>query len=113
MTTVDTMLKRALAIAAGNKSRVFDWHKAARILKERAPMEADAGLKDDMFWTAGTIWRDGKPFLEGYAYLKSIWATPILCIGDEEIECSVSADETDWDADTVWPESALAIIKGA
>jgi hypothetical protein len=110
---VDTMIGYAraqAALRAGAKMRVFDWDKAARILVSRKPHEASAGLASDLEYTEGTIWRDGKPVLGEGAYLASNWAEPVLVIDGEEINCEVDGD-TSWDANTKWPESALAILK--
>jgi hypothetical protein len=97
----------------GAKQRVFDWDEAARIIKERKPASASAGLQDDLGWTGGTIW-DGKPVTESYCYLSSNWATPVLVIDDEEIACWRYADDgCGWDSGTKWPASALAILAEA
>lgn len=98
----------------GSPSKVFDWDKAARIIKERNPQRAAAGLREDWFWTGGTIWRDGKICTDEPPYLLSYWATPIIILefedGEEEIECWMQADESEWDEDTNWPESARKIL---
>ena len=113
MNTVQAMMN-ALA-AQGKKMRVFDWHKAARILKDRMPDEAAAGLQDDLEYTCGIIWEDGKPVLDDYTFLRSNWAIPVLCIGDREIPCWVWDDEENnpegWDPYTKWPESALRMLE--
>ena len=99
---------------SGNPSKVFDWDKAARIIKERNPERALAGLSEDWFWTGGTIWRDGKICTDEPPYLMSFWATPIIILefedGEEEIECWMRADESAWDERTNWPESAKKIL---
>lgn len=109
-------MRMAMAFAMGEAHRfdplmVFDWHKAARVLTERNPDEALAGLQDDYEYTAGTIWRDGMPVRNEYTYLASTWAKPMLIIGDEEIECWRYKDEVpDWGSGTKWPQSALRIV---
>jgi len=48
---MDTWQACALSKAAtvrGDKPKVFDWLKAAKILKERKPKEAYAGLSRDL-----------------------------------------------------------------
>ena len=93
--------------------RVFDWDKAARIIKERNLEEAYAGLEEDWFWTAGPIWKDGKPYFDGYTFLASKWAEPVIAIDDSTaISCWVYDADTEWDEDTKWPESALKIVEG-
>ena len=114
---MDTLTAFGIAEAAserGAKRRVFDWEKAARILAERKPHTARAGLSSDMEYTAGTIWHDGAPDHDGYTYLSSNWAAPVLEIDGEEIDCWRYADETpDWGSDTKWPPEALAIVEAA
>ena len=91
--------------------KVFDWKKAAEIIKEETPKgPVYAGLQDDMEWTGGIIW-EGKPILDKYTYLSSTWAIPILVIGEQEIPCWISSENTSWDAQTKWPEEALNILK--
>lgn len=108
---MDTMAAFAMGEAnRGNPLMVFDWDKAARILKEREPEMAEAGLRGDLGWTGGTIWEHGKPVTDCYTYLASTWATPVLIIEDEEIECYVMESETEWRCGTEWPESALRIV---
>ena len=102
------------ARASGAKLMVFDWVKAAKIIKERQPEVAGAGLESDWDWTGGEIWRGGKPIpkKDTYTYLASIWATPQLDIDGEIIECFIMEEDTEWSAKTYWPAEALAIIEG-
>ena len=103
----------AAARARSDKPKRFDWVKAATILKERNPEHAIAGLQDDMKFTAGLIWNEHKPVPEGntYVYLSSQWATPILVIDDEEIECwTEEGAEAEGSAHIYWPEDALKIL---
>jgi hypothetical protein len=92
---------------------VFDWIKAARIIKERKAQAAGAGLRDDWEWTGGAILRDGVPVPEDdtYTYLASTWAVPELEVDGEIIECYIMEDETEWDSKTYWPEEALDILE--
>jgi len=91
---------------------VFDWDKAAHILAVRNPDEALAGLQYDYEYTAGVIWRKGKPVKDEYTYLASTWARPMLIIGDEEIECwRYKGEVPEWNSETKWPQSALEIVK--
>jgi hypothetical protein len=95
-------------------ARVFDWDRAAALIREREPREASAGLGGDWEWTGGSIWRDGAPVPrdETYTYLSSTWATPELDLDGEVIDCWVWRDGSGWDSDTYWPDSALAILAG-
>ena len=107
---------KAFAMGVANRGRermVFDWDKAARIIKQRPTCEASAGLEDDWEWTGGTIYSDGHPIMNPGTYLASTWAVPQLDIDGETIECYLMESESPgWDEDTVWPESALSILKG-
>ena len=89
--------------------KVFDWDKAAKIIKERKPETASAGLAEDWFWTGGTIYKNGRP-VKSATYLASSWATPVLLIDGEEIDCYQPKWYQGWDEDTKWPESALKIL---
>lgn len=105
------------ARAAGSPMKVFDWDKAARIIKEKKPEHAEAGLIEDWSSTGGMIYNNGKPVPEEdtYVYLASIWATPTLILNhwDEEIECWVyQSEKPEWNERTYWPESALKILEG-
>ena len=96
----------------GNERMVFDWDKAARIIAEREPIFAAAGLSGDWEYTGGTIYKNGEPVYDDYTYLASTWETPELCIDDEIMDCYVMESETEWNEDTKWPKSALAILNG-
>lgn len=94
------------------KLMVFDWDKAAQIIKERKPEIANAGLCYNWEYTGGCIYENGKPFLDDNTYLASTWAVPELQIDDcKVIPCYKMKSETPkWDASTKWPKSALEIL---
>lgn len=97
----------------GKERKVFDWDKAAQLIKEKNAKHAAAGLSQDWEWTGGDILRDGKPVAreETYTYLASTWATPQLEIDGEVISCfRMESEVPGWDSGTYWPDSALAII---
>jgi hypothetical protein len=104
------------ARASGSPSMVFDWHKAARLIKERNPKTARAGLAGDWEYTGGSIWEDGKPVpnADTYTYLASTWATPELDLDGDVMDCMKLAHEPpnadEWGSDTYWPDSALKIV---
>lgn len=113
---MDTMKAYLNSVAAqGERHRVFDWDTAARIIRERKPEEASAGLAGDWEYTGGAIYRDGKPVPKGdtYTYLASNWAGPELMLDGELQDCWRYVDECGWDEHTYWPESALAILNEA
>jgi len=97
-----------------DRSMVFDWHKAARRIRETGAQHASAGLRSDWEWTGGQIFHDGKPVPEQdtYTFLASTWAVPELAVLDGPEPCWTWKDETDWDASTYWPASALDILNG-
>lgn len=107
---------KAFVMGYANRGRglmVFDWDKAARLIRERGPETAFAGLRGDWEWTGGCIYRDGKPFCKDYTYLSSTWAVPELEIGDELIPCyRMESEVPGWNYDTKWPDSALYILNG-
>ena len=98
--------------ARGNTMRVFDWDKAAELIRDRKPQYAAAGLLEDWEWTGGVIYEDGKIVTTSYTYLASTWATPELYIDGEAIPCWVWETETKYNSDTKWPKSARDILYG-
>ena len=106
----------AFAMGEANRGRplmVFDWNKAAELIKERGAKTASGGLSGDWEYTGGRILEDGMPVPveDTYTYLASTWATPELEIDGEIIECYQMEDEVpDWGAKTYWPQSALDIL---
>lgn len=97
-------------LAKGNRQMVFDWDKAAKLIKEQSPLVASAGLGSDWEWTGGEIYRDGKPVHDSYTYLSSNWATPEIDLDGKVLECYTYEDITDFRSDTKWPESALKLL---
>jgi len=105
------------AFARGDAGRnkppmVFDWNKAARLIKESQPKEAWAGLKNDWEWTGGIIYCDGKPVTDSYTYLASTHAMPEIEMDGVICDCYLSINETEWDSKTKWPVTALDILEG-
>lgn len=108
---MDTL--QALAMSEANRGKeqmVFDWDKAAQLIKEKGATHASAGLSGDWEWTGGEILIDGKIPADSYTYLASTWATPELEIDGDVIDCFKMKSETDgWDSKTFWPDSAKKI----
>lgn len=101
-------------INQGKEPMVFDWDKAAEIIKDKKPATACAGLRDDWEWTGGVIYTDDEPVFDDYTYLQSNWATPELEIDGTIIECyRFKSEVPEWDESTKWPESSLKILNGA
>jgi hypothetical protein len=100
-------------LTRGRELMVFDWNKAAKLIKESGMKDASAGLRGDWEYTGGDIFTDGEPNLNSYTFLASTWAIPELEIDGEVVECyKMQSEVPEWGADTKWPESALAILKG-
>ena len=97
----------------GRDLMVFDWDKAAQLIRDRKPEVASAGLAGDWDWTGGQIYADGKPDSESYTFLHSTWATPELDMDGDVVECwRYEKDSPGWNAGTKWPQSAIAILNG-
>lgn len=113
---MDTAAAFAVGLAnQGKELKVFDWEKAAQIIKERGAKNASAGLSGDWEWTGGSILEDGKPVPkdETYTYLASTWATPALDVDGFVLACFRMQSKTPgWNSDTYWPEEALEILSG-
>lgn len=117
MNTVCAAMLNSMAQMTGQPYKVFDWNKAVDLLIEHSAQTAIAGLRHDLEWTSGTIFKDGKPLLEpgdldGVTYLASNWAMPILIIDGMEYECYVESRQLQelgkmWTAETYWPEESL------
>lgn len=99
-----------------NRMRVFDWHTAARIIRDEKPSRVSAGLSGDWEYTGGDIYRDGAPVpdKDTYTYLSSTWATPEIEVDGDLRDCWIWRDESPgWDAETYWPQGALDILNGS
>ena len=102
-------------VNANKELMVFDWIKAAKLIKEHKATHARAGLHLDWEYTGGDILADGKPVSkeDTYVYLASTWAVPELEIdgNGEVISCYKMQSETPaWNSSTYWPQEALDII---
>ena len=93
---------------------VFDWDKAARLIAEKKPKVASAGLRGDWEYTGGYIYAGGEPIKDCYTYLASTWAVPELVLDGWSIGgYRMQHEVPEWNAVTAWPDSALAILDGA
>ena len=112
---MDTMSAFVMGQAnQGKEMMVFDWVKAAHLIKKRKPTIASAGLRNDWEYTGGEIWKDGKPVpkKETYIYLASTWAVPELDLDGEVVECYVmQGKRKKWHAKTYWPKETKKILK--
>jgi hypothetical protein len=104
------------AFARGEANRgkdlmVFDWVKAAKMIKEHGVKDAYAGLQSDWEYTGGIILDCGKIPTESCTYLASTWAIPEIEIDGEKYDCYImQPDRPDWDSGTFWPDEAKKIM---
>ncbi len=114
MDTFTAMTISNAAAARGDKQKIFDWNKAAQLIKDRKVSFASVGLQSDWEWTRDTIFEDGKPKLDASPYLSSNWATPELDLDGEIVSCYLLEDNNpnNWNQHTIWPQSALDILNG-
>jgi hypothetical protein len=92
---------------------VFDWDKAATLIKESGATDAEAGLSGDWEFTSGQILDEGEIPTSSFTYLASTWATPELSINGVISDCYKMQSETEgWDSQTFWPDSAKKILRG-
>lgn len=103
----------------GNTEKVFDYDKAAAIIKEKYQshndLVAEAGLQGDWIYTGGIIFEKGKPTNRYYTYLTSNWAIPTLILSyngkeQEEIECYTEDENTRFTEHNTWDEQSLNIL---
>ena len=66
--------------------KYMDWNKVQKIVDEHPNSVIRAGLMEDWNNTSGLIFAKGK-YYDGYVYGSSTWATPIVDVDGEEIEC--------------------------
>jgi len=110
--------KGVIAKAKGEKLKIFDWDKAAQIIRDKFKLHldlvAEAGLQGDWDYTGGIILENGKPDLDNYTYLASLWAIPTLILNwnnseQEELEC-YTIEETRFDESSKWDNESLKIL---
>lgn len=105
------------AFAYGDATRhkelmVFDWDKAAHIIKDLNIKNARAGLAGDWEYTGDYILINGEIPKDSYTFLASTWATPELEIDGKLIDCyKMQKEVSEWGSKTFWPESAIKILK--
>lgn len=56
--------------------RTIDWDEVKAFIQERKPVSVDAGILNDWFWTADTVYQDGEWREDHGAYVESAWACP-------------------------------------
>lgn len=76
----------AVATKPVGDMKYMDWEKVKKTVEEHPDSVIYAGLMEDRNNTSGLIYARGK-FYNGYVYGASCWATPIVDVDGEEIEC--------------------------
>lgn len=110
---MDTILAFAMGEAhRGMEMMVFDWNKAAKIIREKKPKVVRAGLRDDWEYTGGVIYENGSIVFSSSCYLASTWAVPEISVDGEVLPCYIMQRNTKWTAETKWPPSAIRILQG-
>lgn len=66
--------------------KYMDWNKVKEIIETHPNSVIYAGLQEDWNNTSGLIFAKGD-YYNGYVYAASVWATPIVDVDGEEIEC--------------------------
>ena len=97
----------------GKEMKVFDWVKAAELIKAHNPDIAEAGLAEDWYATGGEIFARGEiiPEDKTYVYLTSTWATPVLRLDGQEFDCWKKESELpNYEQESYWPKNAMAIL---
>lgn len=109
---MDTLLAfRMGELNRGKERMVFDWDKAAKLIVEKRPEIAVAGLDQDLEYTADVIFDQGNIVTDARPYLASTWATPVLILDDISYDCyRMESEVPEWDEHTVWPDSAKDIM---
>lgn len=109
---METLKAYANAQAAkGQEQKVFDWNKAAQPIKDRQPGYVEAGLNGDWEYTGGCIYKNGAIVEDESTYLSSNWATPMIELDGDLIECYVMQSQAlSWNAATKWPSEAIALL---
>ena len=72
--------------------KYMDWNKVQQIVNEHPNSTIYVGLMEDWNNTSGLIYKDGKYYNGGGLFGCSVWATPIVDVDGEEIECYVTEE---------------------
>lgn len=56
--------------------KTLDWEKLEEFVRDRDPVEVDAGIIDDWFWTAATVYRNGEWLDRDEAWVLTAWGDP-------------------------------------
>lgn len=85
----------AVATKPIGKPKYMDWDKIKTIIDQNPNSVVYAGLLEDWGNTSGLIYARGK-YYDGDVYGCSTWATPIVDVDGDEIECYVLEEPEDF-----------------
>lgn len=112
---IDGFQNRIQAKEKGSLPKVFDWEKCAKIISEKHNQfeTARAGLAEDWPLTNTIIFDNGKIVedTDVFPYFGSEWATPILDLDGEEIECWTEDIPSEFDDKKLWTEESKKILE--
>lgn len=94
--------------------KIFNWLKAAQLIKAKGCDSAIAFLQNDRYHTAGFIFLDGEIVSrsDSTAYLASEVDEPVIEIAGEVISCGIEeSDSPGWSLETWWPDEAVEVLK--
>lgn len=86
---------QAIATKPIGAMKYMDWGKVKEIVKSNPNSVIYAGLMEDWNNTSGLIYAKGK-YYDGYVFGCSSWATPIVDVDGEEIECYTLIEKEDF-----------------
>ncbi len=114
---IDGFQNRIKAAEKGSLPKAFDWEQCAKIILEKHNQfeTARAGLAEDWALTNAIIFKNGE-IIENtdenvFPYFYSDWATPILDLDGEEIECWTENIPNDFDDKKLWTEESKKILE--
>jgi hypothetical protein len=92
---------RAIATKPIGSMKYMDWKKVQKVVDEHPNSVIHAGLQEDWNNTSGLIYAKGK-YYDGYVYGCSTWATPIVDVDGEEIECWTNEETEERSGKPAW-----------
>lgn len=92
---------QAIATKPIGNMKYMDWKKVQKVVDEHPNSVIHAGLQEDWNNTSGLIYAKGK-YYDGYVYGCSSWATPIVDVDGEEIECWIYEETEERDGKPTW-----------
>lgn len=92
---------RAVATKPIGEKKFMDWNKVKEVVENHPHSVIYAGLMEDWNNTSGLIFAKGK-YYDGYVFGCSVWATPIVDVDGEEIECWTYEETKEHSDKPIW-----------